>query len=90
MPDATPRSRLRRFRRAALALVAAVALWRGYAALDDWHERREWAAACAEADRLDPGWRWSDFPTRSGQQPGQSADRHRTAATAGGIPGADR
>jgi hypothetical protein len=32
-----------------------------YLAIDDWCGWREWAAACAEADRLDPGWRWEDL-----------------------------
>jgi hypothetical protein len=26
-----------------------------------WQERRRWDDACAEADRLDPGWRWDDL-----------------------------
>ncbi len=26
-----------------------------------WQEQRAWEAACAEADRLDPGWRWEDL-----------------------------
>jgi hypothetical protein len=27
----------------------------------NWEDRQEWAEACAEADRLDPGWRWEDL-----------------------------
>jgi hypothetical protein len=29
--------------------------------LDRWLEDRDWRAACADADRLDPGWRWDDL-----------------------------
>jgi hypothetical protein len=32
-----------------------------YPAYDDWQGRRDWVAACAEADRLDPGWRWEEL-----------------------------
>lgn len=43
---------------AAIIPVAVVAALVGY---DRWQDRRVWAAACAEADRLDPRWRWQDL-----------------------------
>jgi hypothetical protein len=56
---ARPRRRwLRRFAVAGVALVGLLAfgLW-----LDHHMEERAWREACAEADRLDPGWRWDDL-----------------------------
>src|SRR5688572_23077065 len=29
--------------------------------LDQYLEERDWREACAEADWLDPGWRWDDL-----------------------------
>jgi hypothetical protein len=47
----------------------------------DWRARREWAEACAEADRLDPGWRWEELvagtPRASGRR---TAPDHVAAA----------
>jgi hypothetical protein len=61
-----PRRRvLRVIVRAALVLVGVVSLWLAYRAYDDWRARREWAEACAEADRLDPGWRWEDLVAKT-------------------------
>jgi hypothetical protein len=56
---ARPRRRWRsRFALASVALVGLLAFgfW-----LDHYLEERAWRAACAEADRLDPGWRWDDL-----------------------------
>jgi hypothetical protein len=57
-----PRRRLLRlFVSATLVLAAVVGLYAAYLAFDEWQARREWVEACAEADRLDPGWRWEDL-----------------------------
>ena len=40
----------------ALACLVAVLI-----AYDHWQQQRAWREACAEADRLDPGWRWPDL-----------------------------
>jgi hypothetical protein len=41
--------------------VALAALLCGGQWLDRWLAERDWLAACAEADRLDPGWRWEQL-----------------------------
>jgi hypothetical protein len=57
-----PRRRLLRvIVRGLLLLVAVIGLYMAYLAYDDWQGRREWVEACAEADRLDPGWRWEEL-----------------------------
>jgi hypothetical protein len=48
-------------RRFAVAGVALLGLLAGYLWLDRRLEERAWREACAEADRLDPGWRWDDL-----------------------------
>ena len=53
--------RRRWFRRIAAAVVAvavAIGLW---LAVEQYLAGRDWADACAEADRLDPGWRWAEL-----------------------------
>jgi hypothetical protein len=47
--------------RGALVIVAVIGLYMAYLAYDEWQARRDWVEACAEADRLDPGWRWEDL-----------------------------
>src|SRR5215204_99304 len=55
-------SRHRRWlRRILLGCVALAGLVVGGLWLDRWLEDYDWRAACAEADRLDPGWRWADL-----------------------------
>jgi hypothetical protein len=54
-----PRRRwLRRFVVGGGILISLVAIghW-----VESWREERDWREACAEADRLDPGWRWNDL-----------------------------
>jgi hypothetical protein len=41
-----------------LVLTGVVAAFLAY---DRWQQQRAWQEACAEADRLDPGWRWDDL-----------------------------
>ncbi len=57
-PPARPRRRWRRWQAAVLigGVLALAAVW-----LSAWLEDRDWRAACAEADRLDPDWRWEDL-----------------------------
>ena len=46
----------RRRLRGLAALFAAVAVaWFSFITYANWRDAREWADACAEADRLDPG-----------------------------------
>jgi hypothetical protein len=48
-------------RRLAAVTAAAVGLVAAFLVYDDWQQLRAWQEACAEADRLDPGWRWADL-----------------------------
>jgi hypothetical protein len=67
MTDASPRPRtpVRRWLcRGALAAAVIVGLTTAYVVYDRWQQRRAWQAACAEADRLDPGWRWEDLAAK--------------------------
>src|SRR5437764_4244739 len=48
----------RRTRRIALAFVALAGLCAAFVVHARRLEREAWREACAEADRLDPGWRW--------------------------------
>jgi hypothetical protein len=48
-----------------LALLALVVLVIALTLFQRWKERRDWREACAEADRLDPGWRWEDLEAKS-------------------------
>jgi hypothetical protein len=57
-----PRRRLLRLIvRGLLVVVAVIGLYLAYLAYEEWRARREWVEACAEADRLDPGWRWEEL-----------------------------
>src|SRR5262249_50523000 len=60
-PIARSRPRRHWLRRFAVAGVALVGLLASYLWLDHYQEERAWRAACAEADQLDPGWRWDDL-----------------------------
>jgi hypothetical protein len=42
-------------------VVLGAGLLYGLSAYSDWKAKQDWADACAEADRLDPGWRWRDL-----------------------------
>src|SRR6478736_1117388 len=55
---APTRVRWRRLRWAASAFVAVAGLWLIVVLYFRWQDRQAWVEACAEADRLDPGWRW--------------------------------
>src|SRR3954471_7218436 len=56
-----PRSHRRRLVRVGVALLAVVGLFGAHAWYADWRDRREWAEACAEAGRLEPGRRGGDL-----------------------------
>jgi hypothetical protein len=58
---APPRPRRRRLRRLAGVTVVVAGLFTAGYWLGHWQAERDWRAACAEADRLDPGWRWDDL-----------------------------
>jgi hypothetical protein len=45
----------------ALLAITMVGLLLGGLWLDRYYEQQAWREACAEADRLDPGWRWDDL-----------------------------
>jgi hypothetical protein len=45
----------------ALALTALIGLCVATSTYGRWQERQAWNEACAEADRLDPGWRWDEL-----------------------------
>jgi hypothetical protein len=63
-PPAPAAPRRRRLLRSGWVLLACA--WVGTACLlcDRWQQQRAWEEACAEADRLDPGWRWDDLAAR--------------------------
>lgn len=66
--SATETRRPRRLRRmivrVLLLIAAIIGLFVAYREYDEWQARREWVEACAEADRLDPGWRWEELIAR--------------------------
>jgi hypothetical protein len=47
--------------RLGIALALGVGCWLGLLNSLNWRFQKEWAAVCAEADRLDPGWRWDNL-----------------------------
>jgi hypothetical protein len=47
--------------RIALGVGAIVGLWAAKVAYDGRQLQQQWQEACAEADRLDPGWRWDEW-----------------------------
>jgi hypothetical protein len=61
MSASAPKPRRRWPLRLALALLAVVGTPLLIIGFGRWQEGREWRAACAEADRLDPGWRWHEL-----------------------------
>src|SRR5438132_1572295 len=58
---AAPHFRRRRWKWLIALAVGVVALLAGGLWLDRWLEDGDWRAACAEADCLEPGWRWDDL-----------------------------
>src|SRR4051794_9982654 len=60
-PTLARRPRRRWWRWLATSAVILVGLFAGGVWLDSWLAERDWQAACAEADRLDPGWRWDEL-----------------------------
>src|SRR5262245_5244745 len=65
MTEPSPQQKPRRrwWRLALIPLVPVLAVAALYAF--DWYQgQRAWREACAEADRLDPGWRWEDLLAR--------------------------
>ncbi|MFO0810823.1 MAG: hypothetical protein U0746_19510 [Gemmataceae bacterium] len=58
---APTRVRWRCLRRAALALLVVAGLWAVVVQHFRRLDRQAWTDACAEADRLDPGWRWDEM-----------------------------
>jgi hypothetical protein len=64
----------------AAALFVAAGLFAGVVWYTGWYEEREWRAACAEVDQLDPGWRWDELLAKRPPVPDdQNAARHITA-----------
>jgi hypothetical protein len=51
----------RRWLRLALGLFLVIVPFVAYYEFDKLRAERAWQEACAEADRLDPGWRWDDL-----------------------------
>src|SRR5688500_15168797 len=80
------RPRRRLFRRVGLALMALVGIYAAIFAYDDWTARREWLAACAEADRLDPGWRWHDLLARRPALPDERGAAKVVCAAVAKLP----
>src|SRR4051812_8014170 len=80
-PPAAARPRRRWLRRIVLASAVIIGVYALLFVYQDWRGRREWEAACAEADRLDPGWRWEDLAPKLPYIPPDrnSAERFRAA-----------
>jgi hypothetical protein len=51
----------RRLLRTGLILAVLAGVFAAWSVYDHRRMHREWREACAEADRLDPGWRWDDW-----------------------------
>jgi hypothetical protein len=51
----------RRLLRTGLILAVLAGVFAAWSIYDQRRMQREWREACAEADRLDPGWRWDDW-----------------------------
>src|SRR5262245_44069568 len=68
MRSATPSRPSRRLYRwlvrFAVGALVFVGLLVALAAYESWVSQREWQDACAEMDRLDPGWRGDDIAAR--------------------------
>jgi hypothetical protein len=72
---------LRWCRRLAVAVTAFVGLVAVFFVYDNWRQQRAWQEACAEADQLDPGWRWSELTAGPGLPDEQNGMVHARAAT---------
>jgi hypothetical protein len=59
--ETVARAPLRWRRRTALVVALVFCIIVGWWLFARWAERHAWYEACAEADRLDPGWRWDDL-----------------------------
>src|SRR5207248_1408519 len=71
-PVPIPRHR-RRWRWRVVSVVSIFALIVGGLWFDDYLSRKAWTDACAEADRLDPGWRWDDLMAARPSEPSDNA-----------------
>src|SRR5262245_54842626 len=80
------RRRARRFGLLLMAVAGVAGVFVAYLALDDFCGWREWAAACAEADRLDPGWRWEDLVARMPAIPDERNGATHFEAARGAMP----
>jgi hypothetical protein len=70
-----------RRRRAAGVLLVFAGVVAAFLAYDRWQQQRAWQEAVAEADRLDPGWRWDDLrAARSPPPPERNSVAHVEAA----------
>src|SRR5436190_13911206 len=79
MTDPSPQEKpRRRWRWLALIPLAAALLLGGLLVFDRYQAERAWQDACAEADRLDPGWKWEDLLARRPELP---ADRDAIVVT---------
>jgi hypothetical protein len=68
----SPSHRRRYWRWLAAIVVVGIGLIGGGLWVDDYSARKAWTDACAEADRLDPGWRWDDLMAARPIPPGDS------------------
>jgi hypothetical protein len=83
LPQKNPR---RRWRRLALIPLVPVLAFAGLFAFDWYQGHRAWREACAEADRLDPGWRWEDLLARRPELPADRDAIRVTQAAASKLP----
>jgi hypothetical protein len=87
MPTLTTKAPARRrLRRIAGLFVVLLGLVAAYVAYDQWQVRRAWRAACAEADRLDPGWRWDDLVAKLPAVPDEQNSAARMLAVRRLLP----
>src|SRR5436190_10901886 len=82
-PHEKPR---RRWRWLALIPLAAALLLGGLLVFDRYQAERAWEDACAEADRLDPGWKWEDLLAQRPELPANRDAIRVTHAAASKLP----
>jgi hypothetical protein len=81
-----PNASRRRWRWLALIPLIAALLLGGLLVFDRYQAERAWREACAEADRLDPGWKWEDLLARRPELPADRDAIRLTHAAAAKLP----
>jgi hypothetical protein len=86
VPSVAHRPRRRWVRRLVLAFTTVAGLYVSLFACANWRARNAWQAACAEADRLDPGWRWEVLAARLPEVSPEQNSAERVKAAHRSLP----